>query len=127
MEFADRGRPLNGIGDLPALQPTGKATSLCRALEAAAAQSAKPKTEAVILLSDGIHNSVGNPVESAGKLGLVVHTVGVGASLRDNVSYRDIQVTGINCPDRLLLNNMARITGSVEGIGLAGRVVKRPA
>ena len=93
-------------------------------MEAAAAQRQKSKTAAIILLSDGIHNSAGNPVDVAGKLGVVVHTVGVGASLRDNVAYRDIQVTGIDCPDRLLLNNMARITGLVEGIGLAGRVVK---
>ena len=55
---------------------------------------------------------------------MVVHTVGVGASLRSNLSYRDIQVTGIDCPDRLMLNNKAKITGSIEAIGLAGRVVK---
>ncbi len=76
------------------------------------------------MFSDGIHNSARSPLDVAGKLGLVVHTVGVGASLRNSVSYRDIQVTGIDCPDRLFLNNIARITSSIDGIGLAGRVVQ---
>ena len=105
-------------------QPTGKATSLSRALEAAADQAPSPSARRSIVLSDGLHNSAGSPVELAGKLGLSVHTVGVGASLRDNLCYRDIQVTAINCPDRLLLSNLARVTASVEAIGLAGRVVK---
>ena len=58
------------------------------------------------------------------RLGLVVHAVGVGASLRSNPSYRDIQVTGIDCPDRMMLNNVARVTGSIDGIGLGGRVIQ---
>ena len=55
---------------------------------------------------------------------MTVHTIGVGASLRDNPSYRDIQVTGIDCPDRMLLNNMAKVTGSIDAIGLGGRVIQ---
>ena len=40
------------------------------------------------------------------------------SSLRDNPSYRDIQVTGIDCPDHLMLNNIARIVGSIDAVGL---------
>jgi uncharacterized membrane protein len=54
---------------------------------------------------------------------MVVHAVGVGASLRSVVSYRDLQMTGMECPERLLLNNMVKIKAAVEGIGLTGRVV----
>jgi len=53
-----------------------------------------------------------------------VNTVGVGASLRSDATYRDIQVMGMDCPETLMLNNKARITASVEGVGLAGRVVR---
>ena len=78
----------------------------------------------MILLSDGIHNSAGSPLDITGKLGMVVHCVGVGASLRSNLSYRDIMVTGMDCPDRMILNNVARVTGSIDAIGLGGRVVQ---
>ena len=52
----------------------------------------------------------------------MVHTVGVGASLRTNLAFRDVQVTGIDCPPTLMLNNKARIGGSIDAIGLGGRV-----
>lgn len=121
--FAEKAEWLDAPETLAALTPTGKATSLVRALSAAK-QLAAAEPTAVILLSDGIHNSAGNPLDAAGKLGMVVHCVGVGASLRSNLSYRDIQVAGMDCPDRLTLNNVARVTGSIDAIGLGGRVVQ---
>ena len=122
--FAENAQLVNDVKDLDAVVPDGKATSLVRALEAAWQLAPKRDLEAVILLSDGIHNSARSPLDVAGKMGVPVYAIGVGASLRNNLSYRDVQVTGVDCPDRLYLNNMARITGSVEGIGLAGRVVQ---
>ncbi|MGD0382683.1 MAG: glutamine amidotransferase [Thermoguttaceae bacterium] len=122
--FAENAQLIKDFKDLDSIAPDGQATSLSRALEAASQLAPKLDIEAVILLSDGIHNSARSPLDVAGKLGAVVHCVGVGASLRNNVSYRDIQVTGVDCPDRLFLNNMARLTGTIEGIGLAGRVVQ---
>lgn len=124
MAFAGRAETLGGPQDLPALTPAGKATSLARALSAASRQRAPAEVAAVVLLSDGIHNSAGNPLDVARKLGMTVHCVGVGASLRSNLSYRDVQVTGIDCPDRMLLNNLARVTGSIDAIGLGGRVTE---
>jgi len=124
IEFSERARPLDDVAQLMALAPDGKATSLSRALISAAKKVPRRDVEAVIMVSDGIHNSAGKPEETALKMGIPVHTVGVGASLRSDVSYRDIQVTGMDCPDRLMLNNKARIAATVEGIGLAGRVVK---
>lgn len=124
IEFSERARSLDDVAQLAALRAEGNATSLSRALRAASRAAAKGDIEAVILLSDGIHNSAGKPVEEAGRMGVVIHTVGVGASLRSDVSYRDIQVTGMDCPDRLMLNNVAKVKASVEGVGLAGRVIK---
>jgi uncharacterized membrane protein len=77
-----------------------------------------------VLFSDGINNSARNPLEAADKAGVKIHAIGVGASLRSSTAYKDVQVTGINCPDRMTINNLARITASVEGIGLPGRVVQ---
>ena len=131
IEFSERARPLTqGRQELSALSPDGKATSLLRALSLGAKlpdEKQQPiDAEAVIMLSDGIHNATGDPRQWAQRMFLMkrpVHTVGVGASLRSDVTYRDVQVTGVDCPDRLLLNNIARIAATVEGIGLAGRVV----
>lgn len=122
--FAEQAAPLEGPGQLPSLAPTGKATSLLRALAAAAKELPPRDVAAVILLSDGIHNSAGSPLDITGKLGMVVHSVGVGASLRSNLSYRDIMVIGMDCPDRMILNNVARVTGSIDAVGLAGRVIE---
>lgn len=122
--FSDKPEVLPGPEALAALAPTGKATSLLRALSNAAKQLPPKDVSAIFLLSDGIHNSAGNPLDITRKMGMVVHSVGVGASLRSNLSYRDIQVTGIDCPDRMILNNVARITASIDAIGLGGRVIQ---
>lgn len=124
VEFSERAKPDEGIEQLAQVEPDGTATSLSRALVAAADQVPRKELEAIILISDGIHNAARNPMDVAPKMGMIVHTVGVGASLRSNASYHDIQVTGIDCPDRLLLNNKAKITASVEAIGMAGYVTK---
>ncbi|KKK94476.1 hypothetical protein LCGC14_2682480, partial [marine sediment metagenome] len=124
IEFSERAGSLDNVESLSGLAPDGKATSISRALVAASKAAPRNTVEAVILLSDGVHNSARNPLEVAVKMGTVVHTIGVGASLRNDVSYRDIQVTAIDCPDRMLVNNLAKVTASVEAIGLPGRVVK---
>jgi uncharacterized membrane protein len=124
LEFSDHAVAVGQPGDLLDRKPDGPATNLIRALQTAAKQFPRGDVEAVVLLSDGIHNSAGDPVETARKLGLVVHTVGVGNSLRDSHSYRDIQVTGLECAEQLPVNNQAKLTASVEGVGMAGRVVK---
>ena len=123
IEFSERARALEQATEMMALTPDGKATSLSRALVSAAKKLPRKDVEAMIMVSDGIHNSAGKPEEIALRMGVPVHTVAVGASLKSDVSYRDIQVTAMDCPDRLMLNNKARITASVEGVGLAGRVV----
>ena len=124
ISFSEHAELLDGPDSLPTLAPTGKATSITRALSAASKQLAPAEVAAVVLLSDGIDNSAGNPIQAARKTGMTVHAVGVGASLRGNPSYRDIQVTGIDCPDRMMLNNVARVTGSIDAVGLGGRVIQ---
>ncbi|MGO8750546.1 MAG: glutamine amidotransferase [Thermoguttaceae bacterium] len=122
LEFSDRAVPLERVEQLAALTPNGKSTSLFKAITSGA--KAETGIQAIIMLSDGIHNSAQNPLDAVKKLhGTVVHTVGVGASLRTNLTFRDVQVTGIECPDRMMINNKAKIVGSIEGIGLGGRVV----
>ncbi len=122
--FADHVQPLDGPENLAALKPDGRATSLAKALDSAARQFSPAETAAIFLLSDGIHNAAGDPLDSAKKIGMAVNTVGVGAKLQGNSNFRDVQVTGIDCPDRLMLDNAAKITGSIDAVGLADHVVQ---
>ena len=77
-----------------------------------------------MLFSDGIHNAAGDPVAAARKLGVVVHAVGVGNSLRNSPSYRDVRVADLACPEQLPVGNRAKITAHIGQAGLSGQVVK---
>jgi uncharacterized membrane protein len=124
VEFAENARALKDFQELKTLAADGPSTSLAGAIAVAAQQMPRRDVEAIVLLSDGINNSARNPIEAADKAGLRIHAIGIGASLRTSASYHDVQVSGVNCPDRMTINNLARITASVEGIGLPGRVVQ---
>ncbi|MGQ9503975.1 MAG: glutamine amidotransferase [Thermogutta sp.] len=122
--FAERaGEPVS-VNQLGALTPDGPATSLSRALVAATKVAPRSEMEAVFLFSDGIHNSARKPEEVSSRMQIPVFTIGVGASLKTDVSFRDIQVTGFDCPERMMLNNLSRLKAFVEAVGLAGRVVR---
>ncbi len=124
LEFSEQATPLDRPGDLARLKPTGEATSLSRALVAVARVVPRRDVEAVVLFSDGIHNAAGDPVAAVRKLGVVVHAIGVGNSLRNSPSYRDARVADLECPEQLPVNNRARITAHVGQAGLGGQVVK---
>ena len=124
IEFSERPRLLPDPKQLPTLTAEGKATSISRALVAGAKVAPRKDIEAIFLVSDGVHNAARNPDEIAMKIGVPVHSIGVGSSLRNDATYRDIQVVALNCPDTLMLNNQARITAGIEGVGLAGRVIR---
>ncbi len=61
VEFSDRAALLDRPGDLAKLKPAGESTSLTRALLAATRVAPAEDVEAVVLLSDGIHNAAGDP------------------------------------------------------------------
>jgi uncharacterized membrane protein len=122
--FAERASPLEHPGDLSGLKPSGEATSLSRALAASAGAVPKRDVEAVVLISDGVHNAAGDPVATARKLGVVVHTVGVGNTLKNSPSHRDVRVADLACPEQLPVNNKAQIVAHIGQAGLSGQVVK---
>jgi uncharacterized membrane protein len=124
VEFSERATLLERPGDAARLKPSGEATSLTRALVVSARAVPRQDLEAVVLFSDGIHNAAGDPASAARRLGVVVHTIGVGNSLRNSPSYRDVRVADLACPEQLPVNNRARITAHLGQVGLAGQVVK---
>ncbi len=124
LEFSDRAVPLEQAGELGRLKPTGEATSLTRAVVAGSRVVPKRDVEAVVIFSDGVHNAAGDPVAAARKLGVVVHSIGVGNSLKNSPSYRDVRITDLDCPEQLPVNNKARITAQVGQSGLGGQVTR---
>lgn len=130
IEFSERARHLEDGSRVTTLSPEGKSTSLSRGLTSALnvlhdGERVPPdEIEAVFLLSDGVHNTAGTPEDVAQRMSAPVYAIGVGASLKNDISYRDVKLTGLNCADTLMLNNKARITASVEGVGVPGRVAR---
>ena len=122
--FAERAGDTVSLNQLGTLAPDGPATSLSRALVAATKVAPRSEMEAIFLLSDGIHNSARKPEEVSPRMQIPVFAIGVGASLKSDASFRDIQITGLDCPERMMLNNLSRIKAFVEAMGLPGRVVK---
>jgi uncharacterized membrane protein len=124
IEFSDEVHTLQNPEELGGVEPKGPATSILRALQSASRQARGDQLEAVILLSDGQHNSVDNPLKAAGSLRTVVHSVGVGNSLRDDSLWKDVRVTDLVCPEQLSLKNRARLATYIDAVGCAGRLVK---
>lgn len=129
LTFADTAQTLGvepgqGAPSWGGLKADGQATSVSRALAAAAKVGPANRIEAVFLLSDGLHNSAGHPAEAASRLGVPVYAIGVGNSLRDQTTNRDIRLTDVNCPDQMAVENRAQVKAFVEAVGFGGRVVE---
>ena len=131
LEFADRATNLQDISLAPTLKAEGNSTSLTMALIGALsvtdAENKKipPKEiEALFLFSDGQHNTARNPANDAQRLGVPVYAIGVGTGLKSSSSFKDVQVSDIRVPERLTLNNRARITAGIDAVGLEGRTVR---
>jgi uncharacterized membrane protein len=126
--FADTATPLDGDAReseaaLAAVRPEGDATSLSRALDSPTKIRSARHLEAIFLISDGVHNSAGDPIAVAARLGVPVYTVGTGNPSRDRSSYRDVRVTDLEAPDQMSVDNLARVKGYVDAAGFPGRVV----
>ncbi|MEX0818501.1 MAG: glutamine amidotransferase [Pirellulaceae bacterium] len=121
--FADTVTPLEAADALVSVQTSGEATSLSRALDAPTKIKSARDLEAIFIISDGVHNSAGDPIAVAARLGVPIYSVGTGSASRDRSSYRDVRVTDIEAPDQMSVDNLARVKGYVDATGFPGRVV----
>ena len=120
--FSDSSRPLNDRDSLSNLDADGESTSLSRALMAPAQWTGARELEAVILLSDGINNSAGDPVSVAAKAGVPVFAVGLGRTLQDGKSSRDVRVADLDVPEQMPVDNLARVSAYIDASGYPGQV-----
>ena len=130
LDFSDKATNHQEPDEYAALKAAGTSTSLSWGLAGVNSVMDGDKKvtareiEAVFLFSDGQHNTVRDPVADAEKLGLPVYAIGVGTGLKSSSSFKDVQVTDIRVPERLTVNNKARITAGIDAVGLEGRLVK---
>lgn len=129
-EFSDKATNLQEVALAPSLKATGTSTSLSWGIAGARSVMDGSKTiptkeiEALFLFSDGQHNTARNPAADAARLGIPVYSIGVGTGLKSSSSFKDVQLTDIRVPERMTLNNRARITAGIDAVGLEGRTVK---
>ena len=120
--FSDVALPLETREALVALQANGASTSLSRALMTADQIKGARELEAVILLSDGLHNSAVDPVATASKLGVPVYAIGLGSALQDSKSARDVRIADLDVPEQMPVDNLARVAAYVDATGYPGQV-----
>jgi len=121
-QFDRKIRKVDSDEALDQLEPTGKATHVARAVEASIQQVKKGLVGGVLLLTDGVDNSGGDPVAAVRPLNVRVHCVGTGYDRR-NPSFKDISVESVECPDELTMGDLAEIKVNVDAINLVGRSV----
>lgn len=124
LSFSDSATQVASLDELPKLKADGQATSLSRALSAAMQVKSSARLDGVFLISDGVHNSAGDPLAVAQRIGVPVYTIGVGNALRDRSTSRDVRVVDIEVPPQMALQNLARVKAYVDAVGFPGRVVK---
>ncbi len=106
-------------------EPKGDATNLSRPIKDVLGAAKRADTTAVILMSDGLHNSGGNVVEEVTALGPPpIDTVGIGTDLSAASGYQDIAIENVRSPEEATVNNVARMTVEVTAVGLPDRVVQ---
>jgi uncharacterized membrane protein len=106
-------------------EPQGDATNLVRPLKDVLGAAKRDDATAVLLLSDGLHNSGGNVVDEIASLGPPpIHTIGIGTDLSAASGYQDIAIAGVRSPEEATVNNLMKMTVDVTAVGLPDRVVQ---
>ncbi len=101
----------------------GDATDISRALTAAVEGRTGPdEVSAILLLSDGAHNSGADPVAVAEELGVPVYSVGIGAQ---SEQPRDIQVLSAEAPAAAFVGQPFPVRVEVRGWGAGEPVTLR--
>lgn len=77
------------------------------------------KPGAVILLSDGQHNTLSNPIQIAADLPFPVYTIGIGKT-----SEPDVSIRRLNAPKQIYLSETAKVVVRITSQGLGNQRAK---
>ena len=110
VELAGFGDTVVKLADASSIKTDAGRTDIGQALRFAKALM----PGAAVLLSDGVHNGLGDPAQIAGRLGFPVFTVGIGRK-----AMRDLAVERIRAPSRAVLGDTIPIGVRLRSRGFA--------
>lgn len=121
--FAEGPRGEVPLAEIASLEADGQASAISRTLADIAGKAPHETTTGIILLSDGIDTDA-SPAEYTSRI--PVHTVGVGARLSAEGTFKDLSLTGVEVLPAgepvVSKDNVARLGAYVEGLGYPGLV-----
>jgi len=117
------GRPLDHRRELDRIEPEGEATDLTQAVRDAVAKRDPDDVAGVVMLTDGIDNSVLDPAAEIAALKVPVFPVAVGSKLMLQPNYKDVRVAGVDPRREVALNSTAEIRVYVDAVGYPDHVV----
>ena len=97
-------------------EPGGLRTDLSATFTGVMRDLAGAKVAGLVLLSDGRHNGLGDPVAVAKRLGAPVFPVCFGTK-SDAASFADSSIQNVDCPERVFLQNLATVRVRVAYTG----------
>lgn len=125
--FDAQARPI-GENELGSLQPTGTTTRYAESLQSAISLARRPDGEAgarsarreILLVSDGNDTGVSDAVDTARRLGAVVHVLPPPTGSGEEVATR-VTIAAVHSPRRVLIGSESRLITTVrrEGAGPA--------
>lgn len=108
------GDTVRRLADTHEIRTLGRRTDLSAALKAAR----EMKPGAVLILTDGEHNAVGDPARLAGQLEFPVYPIGIGQR-----QVRDIVVERLRGPDKTVAGDSVSMIVRISGTELEGERV----
>jgi len=121
--FADRAVAASSLDELARVEvaaDSAEGTDIAAAIRSALAGQGASPVEALLVLSDGIHNAAASPIDAAAQAGVPIYTVGVGSGDVALPGARNLAITSADCPQRVIRDNVATVRCRVAMTGLAG-------
>ncbi len=117
-------RAVEHLDDLASRPPDGEATNLALALREAVARHPGTEVFALCALTDGNHNTPGDPVAAARSLGVPLYAVGVGTEEMRSDKLQDISIAAVDAPEETVAHSVCKIRAHIAADGLPNRTVE---
>jgi len=111
---------LGGLDTLSTSVDTTEGTDIAGAIRGALSDQAGRTIEAMLVISDGIHNDGDSPVASASQAEVPIYTVGVGSDRSSAQDTLNAAILSADCPLQVTADDIATIGCRVQTTGLDG-------
>ena len=117
--FDSTAEPIGHVAEVEALQPTGEATNVAKAVRTVLQRHDLADLAGVIVVTDGNDNAAADLVQELEDVKVRLFLVGVGTKSREGLNYKDVLITEVKTrPDRFLtVNNKAMVDVYLKSVG----------